>query len=427
MAELSTRVGIDFGTSNSAAAAVHSLNTAGTTIIELEPGGDDPSLLRSVLFFPEGCQDVYVGAQAIEQYAADEEGRFIQSVKSFLPSTLFSRSIIRRRSYSLPELVMQILLPMRLRIESALGQPVSHVVFGRPALFSADPQIDLLAEGRLAEAVRLAGFPEPTFLIEPIAAALHYEESLEREELVLVADFGAGTSDFTLMRLGTKRAGDFDRKGDVLASTGVYVGGDNFDAVIVEHALLQHFGAGSTYLEFAKRTELPAWIIRKMTRWHELGMLREAKLIHFLRQAHLTSSNPVGLKNFLSLLEENLAYNLFQVVEACKRKLSEQDTTSLVFQEGDIELDVPLARRDFESWMQPLLARIDGAVSNVLARCPQGMPDAVFLTGGTSRIPAVVRLFERRFGKHRLRWGNTFTSVVAGLGRAAYTLDVMAP
>jgi hypothetical chaperone protein len=414
--------GIDFGTSNSAAAIATASRRVGSTLVKLDPTGPDPELLRSVLFFPDGCDDIYVGSQAIARYAADEEGRFIQSVKSFLPSTLFSRTSVRRRSYTLPELVMEILIPMRQRVEEALQGSLDKVVFGRPALFSEDPKVDAMAQARLAEAAELAGFPSPTFLIEPIAAALKYEETLHHDELVLVGDFGAGTSDFTLIQLGQSRAGNLDRKADVVASTGVYVGGDNFDAVIVEHALLQHFGAGSTYLDFTKRSDLPAWIVRKMTRWHELAMLREPTLMNFLRRARATSSDPVGLQNFLSLLEENLGYNLFQAVEACKRQLSDQHATTFSFYEGDIELEVLLLRSDFETWMQPLLYRLDAAVTRVLAASPGRMPDAVFLTGGTSRIPAVVKILEARFGKGRLRSGDTFTSVAAGLGRAASTL-----
>lgn len=422
MPQTDRRVGIDFGTSNSAAAMASSSLPTIPHVIALDPTGIDPALMRSVLFFPDGCADIYVGAEAIARYATDEEGRFIQSVKSFLPSTLLTRTNIRRRVYTLPELIALLLTPIRERIEAALGGAIDKVVLGRPALFSEDPAIDAEAQARLSRAAELAGFPTPTFVIEPIAAALRYEETLSAPERVLVGDFGAGTSDFTLIDLGTERAGQLERHGDVVASTGVYLGGDNFDAVIVEHALLSHFGQGSTYVNFAKTTELPAWVVRKMMRWHELAVLREPKIMNFLRQAQQSSSDPVGLQNFISLLEENLGYNLSQAVETCKRQLSEQASTTLSFHCGDIELDVCLHRSDFEQWMQPLLQQIDAAVTRVLAAAPQQPPDAIFLTGGCSKIPAVRHLFERRFGAARLRSAETFTSVAAGLGRAAASL-----
>ncbi len=413
-------VGIDFGTSNSAAAIA---GARGARVMEIDPSHEDPRLMRSVLFFPDGSADVCVGAEAIARYIEDEEGRFIQSVKSFLPSTTFTRTIIRRRAWALHELIAAILRPMRERIEVSIGTPVQQVVMGRPARFSRDPAVDAQAEATLVQAAVHAGFPTPTFVIEPIAAALRYEETLEHDELVLVGDFGAGTSDFTLMKLGPTHVGWRGRHDDIVASSGVYVGGDTFDAAIVEHGLLSHFGAGSTYMAFTDRTELPSWIVRKMLRWHELALLREPKIMGFLREARATSSDPRGMGHFLSLLEENLGYDLFRAVEASKRALSDQASSVVAFHQGDIDLEVEVTREQFDLWCAPLLQTLDRTVDEVLAQGGGKTPDAVFLTGGTSKIPAVHSLFERRFGAHKLRSGDAFTSVAAGLGRAAWLLE----
>ena len=415
-------VGIDFGTSNSAAALVGGKSGTTAQVLPIDPQHDDPRLMRSVLFFPHGCGDVWVGAEAIARYIADEEGRFIQSVKSFLPSATFNSTMIRGRPWRLAELIAAILRPMRARIEAHSGQPVEHVVMGRPAVFSTDPAVDARAEAILAEAAHIAGFNTPTFVIEPIAAALRYEESLQHDELVLVGDFGAGTSDFTLMQLGPSHTGWRDRHKDIVASGGVYVGGDTFDAAIVEHCLLSHFGAGSTYMAFTDRTELPAWIVRKMLRWHELAILREPKLMALLRNAQATSDDPQGMGNFLSLLEENLGYDLFRAVEASKRALSDQASSVISFHQGDIELDVPVTRAQFEAWSAPLLQTLNDTVDHVISQAHGRAPDAVFLTGGSSKIPAVHALFEQRFGADTLRSGDAFTSVAAGLGRAAWLM-----
>ena len=412
-------VGIDFGTSNSAAAIA---GAQSARVMEIDPAHEDARLMRSVLFFPDGSADVCVGAQAIARYIEDEEGRFIQSVKSFLPSTTFTRTVIRRRPWALHELIAAILRPMRERIEASVGAPVQQVVMGRPARFSPDPAIDAHAETTLAQAALHAGFPAPTFVIEPIAAALRYEETLERDELVLVGDFGAGTSDFTLMNLGPSHAGWRQRHGDIVASSGVYVGGDTFDAAIVEHGLLRHFGAGSTYMAFTDRTELPSWMVRKMLRWHELALLREPKIMGFLRNACATSDDPRGMGHFLSLLEENLGYDLFRAVEAAKRELTDKPSSVVAFHKGDIDLDVEVTREQFESWCAPLLQTLDRTVDEVLAQGGGKTPDAVFLTGGTSKIPAVHALFQQRFGGDKLRSGDAFTSVAAGLGRAAWLI-----
>ena len=414
-------VGIDFGTSNSAAAVGHGADQS-AQVIAIDARAEDPRLLRSVLFFPHGAPDVWVGSAAIAQYLNSEEGRFIQSVKTFLPSQTFERTQVRGKSWQIEDLVAAVLRPIRERVEAAESRPITHLVLGRPALFSEDPAVDARAETRLREAARRAGFPAPTFVIEPIAAALAYEETLQHDELVLVADFGAGTSDFTLMQLGPSFRNQLQRREHIVASTGVYVGGDRFDALIVEHALLQYFGVGSTYMAFTERTPLPGWIARKLLRWHELSILRERDTLEFLQRAAITSDAPEGMRNLICLVEDNLAYHLYRAVEEAKRALSHRDEATVKFCLADIDFEQVVLRRDFETWMAPLLKNLSDAVDKVLAQAPGRTPDAVFLTGGTSKIPAVRQLFAERFGADRLREGDAFTSVVAGLGRAAAVL-----
>jgi hypothetical chaperone protein len=415
-------VGVDFGTSNTAAAIPGEGPGAAAKILRVDPRGDDQRLLRSVLFFPREGRDRCIGGEAIARYLADGEGRFLQSVKSFLPSPSFTRTTVRGKSYSLEELVALLLLPLRERVEAEGGGRVERAVFGRPAVFHPDPERDALAEERLRAAAVLAGFPEPTFLIEPIAAALRYEERLDRDELVLVGDFGAGTSDFTLMRLGPGRAGGGDggaRRADVLASGGVRIGGDRFDAAVVEHLLLPRFGAGSTYQTLTKRIDLPPWIARTLLSWHELFLLREKSTLEFLREVARTSDRPRELENLLALIEENLAYHLYRSVEKAKRELSERPGARVTFDAGGIEIDEPVTRKQFEAWTAPLRAELLATVSSVLAQAPGARPDTVFLTGGTSYIPAVRADFAALFGPERLREGEGFTAVAAGLGRAA--------
>jgi hypothetical chaperone protein len=411
-------VGIDFGTSNSAA-AIPGSGDEPAKVLEIDQSAADARLLRSVLFFPEGSPEILAGTAAIESYLKDFEGRFLQSIKTFLPSTSFSYTEIRRKTWKLEQLIAVLLSKIRESIEKQTNGKASHVVFGRPAVFSADPEKDALAQSRLAVAAVLAGFPEPTFVIEPIAAALRYEESLAKDEVVLVGDFGAGTSDFTLMQLGPSRRHSLDRHKDVIASSGVYVGGDKFDAAIVEHQLLTRFGAGSTYSTLFKRTELPHWMTRKLLAWNELSMLREKSNLDFLRVAVKTSDKPRELQNLVTLAEENLPFHLYRVVEEAKRNLSSADKASLSFHEADIDIEAQVTREEFETWTSPLRAELLQAVERCLAKAPQRMPDAVFLTGGTSKIPSVRQAFAQKFGEARLREGDAFTSVAAGLGRAA--------
>lgn len=411
-------VGIDFGTSNSAA-AIPGAGDGAARVLAIDEAAEDARLLRSVLFFPDGTPTILAGAAAIEAYLRDFEGRFLQSIKTFLPSTAFTRTEIRRKTWKLEQLIALLLTRIREAVEREVGGAPSHLVFGRPAVFSPDPEKDALAQARLAEAVTLAGFPAPVFLIEPIAAALRYEESLDRDEVVLVADFGAGTSDFTLMQLGPSRRDVLDRRGDVIASSGVYIGGDRFDAAIVQHRLLRLFGFGSTYATMLQRTELPHWMTRKLLAWHELSVLREKSNLEFLQNAVKTSDRPRELQNLVTLSEENLGFHLYRVVEEAKRRLSEIDEAPLSFHEADIDIETGVTRAEFDRWTAPLRTELLHAADRCLAKGHGRAPDAVFLTGGTSKIPSVRQAFAERFGESLLREGDAFTSVAAGLGRAA--------
>jgi hypothetical chaperone protein len=401
-------VGIDFGTSNTAAA----IPGEPARVLDIDSGATDPRLLRSVLFFTDGTPEIYAGESAIEHYLKDFEGRFLQSIKTFLPSS-FTHTEIRRKSWKLENLIAVLLEKVRAAIPA---EALQHVVLGRPAVFSPDAERDARAQQRLEDAAKLAGFDEVTFVIEPIAAALRYEESLARDEVVLVGDFGAGTSDFTLMQLGPSRRSALDRRKDVLASSGVYIGGDKFDAAIVEHKLLAHFGAGSTYSTMFKRTEIPHWMTRKLLAWHELSMLREKSNLEFLRQAIKTSDKPRELQNLVTLAEENLPFHLYRVVEEAKRALSSQASAPIEFHEADISLKAKVTRGEFEKWTHPLREELIATANRCVG---ERTPDAIFLTGGTSKIPSVREAFAKRFGESKLREGDAFTSVAAGLGRAA--------
>ncbi|HEX4386372.1 MAG TPA: Hsp70 family protein, partial [Myxococcales bacterium] len=231
--------------------------------------------------------------------------------------------------------------------------------------------------------------------------------------------FGAGTSEFTLMQLGPSRRRSLDRQEDVIASSGVYVGGDKFDAAIVEHRLLALFGAGSTYSTLFKRTELPHWMTRKLLAWNELSMLREKSNLEFLRTAVKTSDKPRELQNLVTLAEENLPFHLYRVVEEAKRNLSTGEKAGLSFHEADIDIETHVTRKELEAWTAPLRNELLLAVDRCLLKAGGRAPDAVFLTGGTSKIPSVREAFAQKFGESRLREGDAFTSVAAGLGRAA--------
>jgi hypothetical chaperone protein len=412
--------GLDFGTSNTALALPDG------TVLPVSPNTDEPRLFRSVLFFPEDEREVYAGARAISRYLEDPAGRFIQSVKSYLHSGSFHATQIRGRTWTIESLVALLLTRVREAAGTLTGGAPDTVVLGRPALFSHEPEADALAERRLRQAAELAGFTHIQFLIEPIAAALSYEAQLTRDELVLVADFGAGTTDLTLMRLGPSRRGKADRRPDVVGSTGVRIGGDRFDAEIMRHVLLPRFGAGTTYKVRGfsdKRLPMPQHILGKLLSWHEMSFIREKSTQEVLELLLESSDRPADAEALYDLVMENLGYRLFRAIESTKVRLSSQEKTTLDFEEARIDIHEPVTRAQFEAFCEPLLTALRECTEGLLARCADaGEVDAVFLTGGSSQIPAVRRLYTERFGEARVRTRDAFTSVAEGLGRAAATL-----
>lgn len=406
--------GLDFGTSNSA------LALPSGEVVPIDLPAANPRLFRSVLFFPEDDPGVFAGEGAIAEYLSGGYGRFLQSVKTWLPSRAFQSTAIRNKPFQLEELVALLLRRIREGAERQVGASLREVVLGRPAVFSEDPESEALAQRRLERAARLAGFERVGFLIEPIAAAYAYEARLTEDELVLVGDFGAGTSDFTLMRLGPRHRGGADRRADIVGSDGVYVGGDKFDAEIMRR-LLPHFGAGSTYRLTGQRLPIPNHVLNKLLSWNEMSFIREASTQQLLEQMLKTSDRLPAVEALYDLVEENLGFHLFRAIERAKVELSSKEETLLRFDAARIHLEERLTRDEFERLTAPLIDRLDACVTRLLTRTgvgPEGV-DAVFLTGGSSQIPSVRRLFVRRFGEAKLRTADAFTSVAEGLGRGA--------
>lgn len=410
-------LGLDFGTSNTAAAiAAH----GELRVLKLDPAAADERLFRSVLFYPEEG-DVMGGAEAIGAYLDSSEGRFLQSLKSFLPNRSFTSTVLRGRPLSLEQLIGTLLRFVRESAERELGEPCTTVTLGRPARFSEEVEVDAFAQERLLRAAKLAGFETVTFRIEPLAAGLSHEARLDHEELVLTGDFGAGTSDFTVMRLSPERHMLADRKQDILASAGVYVGGDVFDGAVMEHKLLPLFGSKSTHAPMGQRTEMPVYLMRKLLSWHTMSFIREKSTITFLHDYLKTSDQPKAIGALIDMVEHNLGYHLFRAIEAAKVKLSRSDTAKVTFREARVQIDATLTRAEFERYIEPSVEKLRQSLDTVLERAKLGPDqiDAVVLTGGSSLIPAIDRIFVERFGAKKIRRSDAFASVAEGLAVAA--------
>jgi len=420
-----TAVGIDFGTTNSslALATGQSVELANFSFL----GSSTPSY-RSVIYLEllrtaSGARKsmALTGPEAIERYLdADEKGRLIQSLKSHLPSRTLTGTAIFGRSYTVETLIARMVRDMRAKVEQQWQREVKSAIVGRPVRFVGSDGVedDEFAVSRLRAAFLQAGFEHVEFELEPIAAAYAYEATLDHDELILIGDFGGGTSDFSLLKVGPGVRTRSKRSEELLASGGVGLAGDAFDARLVRKLVSPALGSEALAKSFGKLLPaVPAWIYANLERWHYLSFLRTSNVREILRGAEVRSLEPDKISALIALIEEDLGYQLHRAVQKVKTELSSQDEAEFRFSDGSLELAINVQRKDFESWIAEDLAAVEGCVDGVLAQAgiKPSQVDRVFLTGGSSFVPAVRKIFATRFGEERIRCGNEFTSVAYGL------------
>lgn len=420
--------GLDFGTTNSAIARVGP--DGRPELARFGGGPGPPTTFRSVLHFEAGSDeeavDVRAGPEAIAHYLAsrDPGGRLVQSLKSFLASRLFSATAIHGRSYRLEDLIGLLVGDLRRRAERDFGEPVERAVVGRPVHFvnTQSPGDEALALRRLEAALHNAGFREVLFEYEPVGAAWHYERGLEHDELILIADFGGGTSDFSLLRVGPGHAGRRRRADSILGHDGVGVAGDAFDGRIVRNLVAPRLGLGASFRSpFGRVLPVPAWIYAHLERWHHVSFLKSRRTMQILLDLRREALEPEKLDALIRVVEDDLGYRIYDATERAKRTLSESEEALFELRHDGLCIAERVRRETFERWVAPELASIATCVDRLLRRAalaPREV-DRVFLTGGSSFVPAVRRIFEERFGAERIRSGAELTSVASGLALRA--------
>ena len=428
-------LGLDFGTTNSAIALAERGGAARLATFALD--GRQTATFRSVLYFsPERAAygqtpSALAGPEALMAYreaGGEAGGRFMQSLKSFLASRLFDGTYVFGWKFTLERLVAAMLGRLRAAAITQLGAAGDAVLIGRPVHFvvdaagDVDPERDATALTRLTRAAELAGFGRVDFAYEPVAAAYEYERSLDHDELVLIGDFGGGTSDFCLVRLGpgARRAGD--RAETILAVDGVPLAGNAFDARLVRAVVSPALGLGSKRRsEGGQELPIPSWIYSRLERWEDLSLLATPETLDTLRRLGQQAVGPERIANLIHLVRHDLGYALYQEVERSKLGLSQAERVEFVFDELPDTLAATIARPDFESWIDSDLVRIAACVDRLLLRCgvlPSAV-DRVFLTGGSSLVPSVRAIFADRFGAERVRGGDELITVARGLALIA--------
>jgi hypothetical chaperone protein len=413
---LPTVYALDFGTSNSLLAAANEDRV--WPPLPIDPRASDPTILRSVLYFPN-AQRCYYGEEALRRYAENGlEGRLLRSIKKHLPSRSFNGTFIDERPMLIEDLIAALLREMRVRADTWFGTEVDRVVLGRPARFSDVPLDDAFAETRLERAAKRAGFNEVTFLPEPIAAARELGAGVGDERVVLVADYGGGTSDFTVMRVGPRRF----QPSDVLAIGGVAVAGDAFDASIMRKEVAHHFGAEVSYKVpmGANVLKMPKPIVEQLCSPANLSMLRRQDVAEFLRNVRKWSLGPDDrekLDQLRVLVEDALGFQIFEVIEQVKRTLSSAMEADLVFTYPSIDVRERVTRQSFQEGSQretdTILRCLDETV-HAAGIAPRDI-DLVCCTGGTAKVRSIATGMRERFGEDRVQDWKSFHSVVEGL------------
>jgi len=409
-------IGIDFGTTNSVVAL---LRPDGRLETLSHPTGE---VFRSVLcFWQEGGRPRHAaGPEAVQAYLDDPlESRLLLSLKSHLAQRSLSEARIFGRAYPLEELgaifLRELLAPFRAELDGA------RVAVGRPVRFvgEAAPEDSDRAEARLRAAFAGAGLADLRVELEPAGAGHRFARGLERAAAtVLVADFGGGTSDFSVLRFDPGPP----RRVTALGHAGVGVAGDDFDRRILDRVVAPALGKGDSYRVMGRPLPVPPAWYQGFARWHQLSLMRAPKTLRDIAEVARTADHPERLRRLIRLIEDEAGYALHAAVTDCKRALSRGPEAVFRFAHADFAVERRIARAEFEGWIAPELARIEAAVDAALADAglPPGAVDRVFLTGGSSRVPAVRRLFESRFGADRVAaGGGEFVSVAEGLAPMA--------
>jgi hypothetical chaperone protein len=426
-------IGIDFGTTNSSIARAGSSDEV--QLARFPYLGSLTDAYRSLLYLEQVKEEgryalkSWSGPEAIERYlSAETKGRLIQSLKSFLSSRTLHGTEVFGRRYTLEDLIARILRDLRTKAEEQFGIEIKSAVAGRPVHFvgAEKPEDDIYAEDRLRSAFHAAGYKSVEFEMEPIAAAHYYGSTLDHDELILIGDFGGGTSDFSLVHVGPNIRRKEKASGSIVGNAGVGIAGDAFDAKIIRHLVSPDLGAGSELRSLGKILPAPNWVYIKLERWHHLSLLKARDVLQMLKGVQAQSLEPEKIKALIHFINEDLGFHLHRAVQKVKSDLSNDPQATFQFSDGFVDLAATVQRASFEEWISEELAEIERCVDSLLASSgvqPKDV-DMIFLTGGSSFVPAVKRIFETRFGKKKIRGGNEFTSVARGLALKAIELRV---
>ncbi|MBY3036064.1 MULTISPECIES: Hsp70 family protein [Rhizobium] len=411
-------LGFDFGTTNTVLAMADGGATRSMAFTSTEGTADS---MRTALSFMKDAQlgasalKVEAGHAAIRQFIDNPgECRFLQSIKTFAASALFQGTLIFAKRHNFEDLMEVFVRRLRNYAGDNWPSDVGRIVTGRPVHFAGASPDPVLATERYNAALSRFGFPEIHYVYEPVAAAFYFAQNLKRDATVLVADFGGGTTDYSLIRFETV-AGKLTAT--PIGHSGVGVAGDHFDYRMIDNIVAPLIGKGSHFKSFDKILEVPSNYYSSFGRWNQLSIFKTTREFEDLKKLVRTSLEPEKLEIFIDLIDHDEGYPLYQAVSATKMALSASEEAPFDFAPLGRSGHRSIKRSDFEGWIADDLARIEGALDDVLDKTETKPAeiDKVFLTGGTSFVPAVRRIFTERFERDRIESGGELLSIAHGL------------
>ena len=423
-------LGLDFGTTNTVLSWAHPHAPADPVVFNFL--SNRLFSFRSALcFWNEGDDDhpkamSDAGPWAIQRFIElAGDCRFIQSLKSFAASRLFEQTYIYGGAWRFEDLFNRFFRELRNHAHPQLDHLPRDVLVGRPVEYAGSSRPDArLAMQRYQAALAPFGFGSIRQVYEPVAAAFFYAQTLEDSATVLVADFGGGTTDFSVIHFEVGKG----LRAEALGHSGVGIAGDRFDYRLIDHVVLPQLGKGTTYRSMGKSLEMPRSCFAGFAQWHELSVMKTSRDFRDFKEVARFSEAPELVNRFVRLVESDQGYTLYKSVSDAKEALSRDESAEFRFTGPGFEIRETVTRAQFESWIAPELESIEEALDRVLAHSSIAATDVdrVFLTGGTSFVPAVRRIFERRFGADIVEAGNEFVSIANGLATIGLREDASA-
>ncbi len=441
-------IGIDFGTSNTSAAIFDGQNVR---VLPIDPFANNQEVARTILYITKD-QTPYIGGEAVKMYYkqnigrtrrfvkvwvgeieyrgadmfyvrdvyayVDEllPGRLLQYLKTGLRNVNYSGTSIFEKKYSIENLVSIYLETIKRRTESLLNQKVENVVLGRPVHLANNLDDDEKAKERLINAAKEAGFKNITLELEPIAAALEYEYTLSKPENIVVFDFGGGTLDITVARVGKKS------EHRIFATGGVDIAGTLFDTAIIRSKMLGHFGEGVVYGEH--NIPFPRDLIEGVCDWLSLPSLATSETKLMLANGMRKSNHPCRIANLNSLIFNEYGFDFYNSVEGAKIQLSDEYTSIVELEGEEISIWQMITRSQFELIISSYVNSVKACVFQTLKESGLQVEkiDYVVTTGGSSKIPVFIKLLSDIFGSEKIRSSSIFTSVTSGLAIRAHDI-----